>query len=419
MRKLAPSWIGQSLLFVLAMLLGSKLSAQSPTQKMYSSSDLHEYLLGQLDRLEFKKLDSAAQIAIYLSVSKALHQGGLEELSKAIEADALDVAKRDKGGIHDRAVFDHALETRQFEMAEEIANRPTSKFMKKHLTAARIRAGDVGAFKKGSYAVTDFHTADTITRALVDSGEHAKAIDFATGLVFKADDGNDPKSILGFVYTQIALKEFKAGETDLAKQHIDKAKQIAGGMFYTGYCIEVDHKTIHENLGKDIDGFARRGAAYRGHMGDELVANYARALRENGFYKETRQAIKHITKPDNLDHAKTYLAIEQIKKRKFELGAESIKMIESQEMKFLAQMHLAIQLRLDAKISKSETLIGELERKWLDGKVFKCDRRFWYLLGATGDLARTKRHLERTKSEQEKSKMILAVLQGLAGTPIY
>jgi len=406
--------------FILVWMLSPTLTLGHPTstnefgQNSASPDDLHAYLVGHLDVLKFQELDPAVRIATYLSISKELYRGGREELAKAVEADAYEVAECDKNGDHARAIFDHALETKQFELAEEIANRPTSRFMKKRLIAARIRSGDIKAFKKEDYKVTDFYTADMIARALVDSGQDETAIDFATGLVFEANDGNDPKTIPGFVYTQIALKEFKAGKIDLAKQHIDKAKAIAGKLFYTGYCIEVDYKTIHGTLTDNVETFAEYGAAHRSHMGDELVAGYARALRENGYYQEARQAIKHIVKPDNVDYSKTYLAIQQIKKDEFELATESIEAIQTPELKFLAQMHLAVAMKAASKVSDAETLVAELEQTFNTGQLTKCENRFWYLLGATNDYARTKKYLERLGSEQEKAKLILAALRGLA-----
>jgi len=87
-------------------------------------------------------------------------------------------------------------------------------------------------------------------------------------------------------------------------------------------------------------------------------------------------------------------------------------------MKFLAKMHWAIQLGLASRKPESEALVAELEKIWLEDNVTKCDDRFCYLLGATNDLERTKRHFEQLNSEK-KSKMILAILRGLAGTPIY
>ena len=384
-----------------------------------SKVDLHEFLVEQLDVLKFDELEVSSQIAIYLSTSKALHLNGREELSKAIESIAVEIAEQDEKKSHDRAIFDYAIELKKFEMAQEIANRPTSKFMKDRLVAARIRAGQLEAFKKEDYAVTDFHTADRVAKALVDAGEHEKAIDFATGLVFEANDGNDPKTVPGFIFRHMARNEFKAGRIKKAREYIDKSKEIAGGLFYTGYCIEIDNRLIHGTLVRDVEKFAKRGAAYQGHMGDELVANLARALRENGNYQEARQAIKHIVDRKKLEHAKTRIAVAQIKKQEFDLAKESIKLIDSTELQFLAKMQLAVQLKNLSRKNESEALVLELEKTWLDGKVAKCDDRFWYLLGGTDDFSRTKKHLERLDSESAKSKLILGVLRGLAGTPIY
>jgi hypothetical protein len=406
-----------TLLFLIAFSISSH-GQTLPTEDA-SQADFHEFLVEQLDVLKFDELEIPSQIATYLSISKALHWGGREELSKAVESLAVEIAAQDKKNSHDRTIFNHAIELQQFEMAEEIANRPTSKFMKDRLVAARIRAGQTEAFKKEDYAVTNFHTADRVARALADAGEIDKAIHFASDLVFEADDGNDPKTVPGFVLRHIAKNEFKAGRIEKAKEYISRSKSIAGGLYYSGYCIEVDHRMIHGKLTEDVEKFASRGAAYRSHMGDELVANFIRALRDCGHYKEARLAMKHLVDPENVQHAKTYIAIAQIKKREFELARESIKLINSPEFQFLAKVQLAVQLQKSSRTGEAEALALELEKSWIDGKVSKCDERFWYLLGGTNDFSRTRKHLQLLRLESDKAKLILGALRGLAGTPIY
>jgi thioredoxin-like negative regulator of GroEL len=137
-----------------------------------------------------------------------------------------------------------------------------------------------------------------------------------------------------------------------ARRYIDKAKRIAGNQFYTGYAINIAHRSMHRQLTEDLDTFARRGAAYRGHMGRELVLLLANELVRTGHLKEAKQTLKYLEEPEDVQGCMRTIAMSQARHGQIEAALETIDQLPDAQAKNVARLGVAESL---CETGKSDT----------------------------------------------------------------
>lgn len=414
---------------VLSYGLWLSLIAFSPSMFAQESS-YPDFLLAMLDEVDVEGMEPDKHIGNLLGIAAQLYNLEHHELAHVLLADATDVADEFNDPRHYSVIAEHLIATRQFDAAKKLMGKTgnSRKWLPQRLVTARIRAGDLSAYDKKDYAVTGFHTVLDVADALIENGEMEKAVDLVSNLVFKPNDGNDPKDAQGIVYQKIAMKFHQRGDGEQARKYIDLAVEAAGNQFYTGFALQVDRRVIYGELTKDMMKFAKRGAAYRGHMGDELVANYARALYDSGKYDEAHRVIELVESKENREYSRMTLAIAQARKGEIELATKSIDQLKNPASRFQALVHLALKFSEPTQGPNAEK--NEHLAKYTLAMLFELleenqvsdqssINRLAYLLGRRQNRGQLRGLFNRQKDDQGKAGVVTYAFMGLAKAEMY
>ena len=87
---------------------------------------------------------------------------------------------------------------------------------------------------------------------------------------------------------------------------------VAGNQFYTGYAINVTHRSMHGVLTQDLERFARRGVAYRDHMAHELIRHLIGELVRSGHFEEAKSTAAMLENVEHVRRCQQFIAISQL-----------------------------------------------------------------------------------------------------------
>jgi hypothetical protein len=255
-----------------------------------------DWLVPQAREIDLEQASSQRAISVKLTIAKGCRVTGQDQLAAKYFDRASAIDAEDKERSHHFALFEYAEDTQQLELAEKIARESGSDTLLDKWDLERFRQGNSDAIKDYPRELT-FYSAMDLARELIELGQYDRVAEFVTSI--KSLPSNEPEDVIGLAFRDIARRCRDQGDVERAKQYIDKAVAAAGNQFYTGYSIQITHRSIHGELTKDLEKFAQRGAAYPAHMGGELIRILAAELVRTGHYEEAKMTTSLLKKPED------------------------------------------------------------------------------------------------------------------------
>lgn len=227
-----------------------------------------------LKKIEQSKLEELGRGAEYFTKQGCETLLSMDKSKEALELweRCFQMLKKSKGKVESHYLLRLALKMDRIDLAERIVVEAAGQknSMLDTLAIHRYCKGDKEALKDYPHGkpMMTFYDAMDLGNALIDQNELEKLELFLSDLEITTE--NEPEDVAGILYKRIASDARVEGDMKTAKTYIDKAFQIAGRQFYTGFTIKVVHRSMHGKLAEEAEQLADLAAAYRGHMAREL-----------------------------------------------------------------------------------------------------------------------------------------------------
>ena len=368
---------------------------------------------------EFEKLTDRQAIWVLVSNSKSCAKVGKPELAQTFLNRAETIAKAKEKHHHHYRLFDCAVAIKQLGRAEEIASAAGSaknRLLDK-LDIAKYRLGNHKALQNVPRDKLDFFSALEIADAMVDAGEFDTAEKFVSELDIPKEP-NDPRTVVAFTYRSIAKKYRDRDDIKNAKKYIDKAMQIGGNLYYSGYGIKIAKRSIYGELKNGLDKFARRGAIHPGHQGRELVMLLSGELIDTAHFKEAKRIRKYLDNEPDRNAVMQRVVVAQANQGNLKDALATIDEIKDDSTKALARLGLAGTLWKKGK-SEMATEIAMSEYKTLKNakRTEKLDKQYQSLANILSVMRRIEEIdeiLSQSRNLQQKSNELMNVFIGFA-----
>ncbi|MEM7474363.1 MAG: hypothetical protein AAF483_05165 [Planctomycetota bacterium] len=245
-------------------------SKPEPKISVSSTADSLAWYIEELEKVDLEKIDNG--VAYFGSrCCETLQAMGEEEKAFEFWEKAFQILSKRKSSM--QFPLETALKLGRIDLAERcVADAGSlSNSWRDKIALAKYANGDEEALKDFPHGekMLTFYNALELANTLVDMGRLDELEEFLSDLEISPE--NPPESVSGIIYKTIAKKARKTGDMDKAKKYIDKANDIGGNLYYTGFNIRNTHAAIHGKLMDDIERRAALGEAYRGHMARELL----------------------------------------------------------------------------------------------------------------------------------------------------
>lgn len=284
-------------------------AAQLAANQGAADRPFEDWLISQAREADLEPLEPFRAIYALVGIAESCHKIDRQKLADEFLDRAMKVAEKDKGRVHYFSLFGGAMKIGRLDIAEQIAKESKNNSLLDRWDLERFRCGHKDAIKDYPRDEMTFYNATELARVYVEKEEYDTAEAFVMNV--KITEENDPEDVAGLILKEIAKRCREQGDLEKAKQYIDKAMKVAGRQFYTGYAIEVTHRSIHGRLTTDLEKFAKKGAAYRGHMGRELLLILVEELVRTGHFDEAKQTMQLLEQKSDRDRGMRALAIEQ------------------------------------------------------------------------------------------------------------
>lgn len=300
-----------------------------------------QWLSSQARQIDVDRLSETTALYTLLEVAEECHRLERNELAGEFQSRAEAIARTDERKRYHRRLVDYAINVGRLDLAEEYANEAGSSKnpLLDKIDIAKYQRGDKDAVKSYPREELDLFNALDLANAYIDAGDYEAAEEFVTDIVISEE--NDPRAATAMTFENIAKRCRDEGDMTSAKRYMDKAEEIGGNLFYTGYTIRAAHRAMHGILTENLDEFAQLGANHRGHHGRELVQVVIRELYENGNYSEARRITKFLDDPDDVQRALRYIAVHQAEQGDVKAALDAISQIENRLHRYSALVSIA------------------------------------------------------------------------------
>ncbi len=379
--------------------------------------ELWDWLTTQTSQIEFEKIKPFQAIYILLSIAQSCHTLEQKELAGKYLQLARTIADKDKPRSHHFRLFTYAINVGDMELAEEIAKASASESLLDRLDLERFRRGDRAAIKDYPRGKMTFYNAMELARVYVEQGDYKRAEEFVTDI--EISEENDPRAVTGMILEEIAKRYRAKGDLENAKRYIDKAVAVAGNLFYTGYGIQVMHRSIHGELAKDLEQFAQRGANLRGHMGRELVQILVYELIRTGYFEEAKRTARLLDKSEDVHSCMQALASEQAKRGDITAALKTVEELDDPLARSRARLGIAEVLQESGNRETAKKMADFLLRgltKEMDAEGERHCQRLAKLYGALKSQAEIEQLVALAQTPPLKAQCIAQAIQGVAAS---
>lgn len=396
---------------LLVLLFGCPLVAQTERQVLWNS------LVQRFHEIDWSLMPDREALLLLLEASLICHEADKPELSVQYLQDAIEIDKQNSQPATVWPLFNCAIKIGQLELAAEIAksSEHSSNNMLDRLAVARYKRGDEKALDDYPREELDFYNALSLASAYAELGEYDKLDEFVSGI--ESLPSNDPRGVGAITYENLAKKFHDQGDGERAKKFIDKAMEIGGNLYYTGYAIQVTRRSIYGELTTDVEQFAKKGAAYREHMGRELVTNFLLELARTGHFTEATNLVRFIDEQDDRSYARRLIAIEQASQGKFEGAIESVNSIIDKDMIARTRLEIATQLWRVNQTDEAMTMVAQVSETIANDEDLQNERQYGYLahvygvMNSADDIARI---IGVADAPVEKAGRLVRAMKGVA-----
>lgn len=374
-----------------------------------------ERVAAQVATLNFDSISESRAVYHLISLAKSCDKLQRTDLSGRFFAQASEISSRNEKRAYHFSLFNYADQKDDLKLAESIVENALQSrtSMLDRLDLMKYRLGDKEALASYPRQKLTFYNAMDLAQTYIELGEYEKAEKYVTGI--KISEENDPLSVTGLILNEIAERYQAEGNEALAKKYIDKAFTLAGNLFYTGYCIEIDHRSMHGELTIDVEDFAERGQRHRGHMGRELVGNLIRELIDTKEFQAAKQAIQYLEEEKYQQQYLGRIAVAMAKDGQPGEAFQAINEMTDQSAQTFAQIELAATLWSLGEKESSSNLLRFTEAK-LDGNSFSEFESHYQVLikrySQIGNQEKIESILKLAKEDLQRLRLIDKSLQG-------
>ncbi len=244
-------------------------------------------------------------------------------------------------------------------IAEESKNLPEA--FHDALLLARFRAGDEQAleqFRARKPKVLSFYDALEIADSYIQVGRYEDCEEFVHAT--EITEENSPIDMISIALANIARKLSDEGDHEAAALWAEKAFGIGGKQFYTGYSLEVLHRKLQGTLTRNYKKFARRAAAYRGHMARELTLNYTSALIENGHFEIAQKVCEGLEDEDDQSRVLRSIVSAQAANGNFREAFALVQKLKTNEAKNAARLAISLSFAKAGREKSAREIADEL-----------------------------------------------------------
>ena len=376
------------------------------------------FLVDTATSFDYSQVPPSRAVFVLLGVSKSCQDCRQNDLADRFLRQAINIAKSDTNRRFHGQLFDYALAVQRLDLAQDFANESKGKLRLTRLdrlAVARFRNGDKDAIKGYPKSKSTLYNALDLANAYVDMGDYQSAEESVTGI--EISEENDPLDVTSMTLMRIANRCRENGDLENAKKYIDKALNIGGNQYYTGYVIQIAHRSIHNELTKELDRFARRGAAYGGHMGRELIRNLAMELANEKFYDEAKKTARRLKKVEDVHSILNAIASEQAKSGELIEASKTVEGIDSSVVRARARVGIAKVMFEKGNIDGAKKMAQIVARMDIMSDAHqheRLSRELAYLFGLLNSQMELASIISQTKEPMNKAFCVLHAFKGYA-----
>ena len=296
-----PSRVASILPSFVAILLWNSCPAPAAEPE----EAFQEWLFHRVEDHDFESLKTIYRMKQIVEDSIKL---GEKKFAETLWLRAFEKTRRGKPGTNHFYLVEMADKIDRLDLAESVIKigEGLEDKLKDDIDIIRYRRGDKDALKnfpRTKKGKMTFYDAMELANLYTQNGDYKAVEELVTDLEITPE--NDPEDVAGLAFLKIAQILRDKGEQEKAIEWVDKAFAVAGRQFYTGYCIETVHRSMHGKLTQDLDQYVQRGLAYRGHMAEELLQGVTRELIVTDHYKEAKFVASHLEKKEDRRNVST------------------------------------------------------------------------------------------------------------------
>jgi tetratricopeptide (TPR) repeat protein len=340
------------------------------------------YLGEEASKIDWQKLEPYIRVHVALQAALWAHELKKTELERLVYRVVLDSAREFPDCRFHGQLVRFALSTDQFELAESFAGEAEKKNdrLQDEILLARYKAGNLESLDSYPLAPLDFYNGLALINCYIKSEEYEKAVEFVSKIEIPPE--SDLDQLAPLAHKMIAEAYETQGNLAQAKEHFDRAMQIGGGLYYTGFLIQVKHKSIHGRLAEDSDQMSTLGANYGDHMGRELVQSLTSELVRKGHLEEAKKAATKLESEVDRDHVLAKIARVHFKRGEHELCNQEIATMKNSNARLRAQIDLALDHWRLGEHSQAESIAASVFKALNQEPMVKHDYLRWELATA-------------------------------------
>ena len=337
--------------FVLLICSHAAFAQQGETRDGLLS--LRADLVKLIHQVDLSELSAGDTVLFCLDASHAFSEAEQKELAGHYFQQAIEAANASDASKYQYRLFEHAIKIHDLKSAADIAasSDPKNRFLNR-LAVEKYRRGDDSALEGFPRGTMNFHLALDLSDAYWKREEFEKLELFVRGI--DSLPSNEPTDVGAIIWRRIADDFRRRGDMAKAKEFIDKAKEIGGNNYYTGYGVRVAWLSIHGGLKEQAKKYAARAVAYRGHHTRELLSRLIGELVAAGHFDVAKEMLQYYPTDEERVSAERYFAYGLAKKRQFGEATKIAKAIKDVRMATSARILVAGQLLEAGKVPNGE-----------------------------------------------------------------
>lgn len=324
--------------------------------------EMQRLVLKKINAIDFESLNEHSAIYYLLDIAKSLDQIDKQELGQTVWHRAKTIVDATEKLNYQTTIFQAALTFKDLTIASKFVSEVEGE-KDKFLDSLDLeifkrtfsKTKDRSAIANVPRQELDFWLATEIGQAYVAAGDFEGANRFVEELDIPHKE-NDPRTVGTWVYKSIAREMQSNGDMAGAKKYADKAMEIGGNLYYSGYGVKILRRSIYGELTKGLKQFAQLGERHRGHQGRELVQSLIAELVSTGYLKEAVQCTSHLADQKDIDKVLWKVSIAYQKHGKHDLAISTVRKISSPSTQVAAKLLIAAELWHNKKVKLANSL---------------------------------------------------------------
>lgn len=398
----------------LTILFTSTCAARAETR---IDQELFDWLIAEARTTEFESMRHHLAAYILCDMTKNIASLGDNDLAIEFWQKAFKITTNGPLTSAYQRVFETAVTLDRLDMAKQVIpvdGRMRDSLLDK-MDIEKYRRGDKQAlanFPRGRDKLT-FYDAMHLAQLYLDLGDFKSAEELVTDL--EITEENEPEDVAALTFKDMARRCLDNGDIEQAKKYADKAFEVGGGLYYTGYAIQVFHRSVHGTLTEDLDKFAQRGAAYGGHQGRELVSGLIRELYHTHHFDEAKQVMKYLDDEEDVLLSMGMIVVEQAKMGDVAAALKTIEELKESPQRDYARTEIARAFWRTGKKDAAAKLATFLHRRLENYQEEDANRQslgLAHLYGLLHDKSGIERLLTSTDDAWQRARRLSEAING-------